>query len=210
MTAIDIGAIGRGRRARAQAPAVLVEETQWGYVVRDPGGVSLGLVVAQAVSWVFGIVALVAALCIWIFAGPATDAGTQALRAGATVLALAFAALALWYASRGLETEIQIDTRLGELREVTRNRAGRPTVHGRYGFDSIGSVFIDRSGRRDGGGRGHGVLVLRLGNSAQLLPVAAAPLAVLEPLRDRMGRDLMVRPRVAVTPGRSLLSLGPT
>lgn len=198
MTAIDSAGLGVAGGKRRQAPAVPragllgVEETHWGYVVRDPSGVSVGLVVAQAICWVFGISAVVAALCVWIFAGEASDAGTIALRWGATVIALAFAALALWYASRGIETEIQVDTRLGELREVTRNRAGRPTAHGRHGFDSIGGVFIDRQGRRDMAG-GSGVLVLRLGNSAQLVAVAAGPVSELEPLRDRMGRDLVVR-----------------
>ncbi len=101
----------------------------------------------------------------------------------------------MWFASRGTKLEVQIDTAQGEVREIVRNRAGRPSLLGSYGFDAIGGVFIDRINGQDRLPMGHAVLVLRYLNTAQTMPVAAGREDDLAPLRDRLGRDLMVKTR---------------
>ncbi len=84
---------------------------------------------------------------------------------------------------------VEVDLRLGEVREVLSNRAGRTAVLSRYGFDAIGGVHLMRSGM---GRSDASTLVLRYRNTSQVLRVAAGPEAALFGLRDRLGRDLMV------------------
>lgn len=202
MTAIDFGPDRRFDTARDRgrpATGFAVEEFYWGYVVRDTRGAPLALVAAQAAAWAGGILCAIAAPGLFVMPGAWAE-GPGGLRLGAAVVFAAVAAILLWFASRGAVAELQIDTRQGEVREIIRNRAGKPTVGGRHGFDSIGGVFIDRTGDR--AARGRAVLVIRLGNTAQVLPVATGPAAGLEPLRDRLGRDLVVRPRQAIVAPR--------
>ena len=83
---------------------------------------------------------------------------------------------------------------MGEVREVVRNRAGKSTLIGRYGFDSIGGVFIDRANAPS---PDVATLVLRYRNTAQTLPVVRGEVSTLEALRNRLGKDLMmdIKPR---------------
>ena len=172
-----------------------VDETYWGYIVRSIETPSMVLVFAQAASWLIGIGFLVATLGLWLMPTALFSGGVLGMKLGATVVTLASAAFCLWYASRGTDSEIQVDTRLGEVREVVRNRTGRSTVLGRYGFDAIGSVFIDLGGRQNRADTVEGALVLRYRNTAQTLHVATGTLGTLGPLRDRLGRDLMLAPK---------------
>lgn len=169
-----------------------VEDAYWGYTVRSTEAPLMSLVFAQAVAWMFGVACVISILGLWLIPSSAASVGVVGMKIGATVLALSMSVFCLWFASRGTDSEIQIDTQKGEVREVVRNRAGKPTLIGRYGFDSIGSVFIDHGGRRSRDGVGAGMLVLRYRNTAQTFRVATGKLATLVPLRDRLGRDLML------------------
>lgn len=172
-----------------------VDDTYWGYIIRSVETPSMSIVFAQAASWLIGIGFLVATLGLWLMPSSIFASGVLGMKFGATVVTLASAAFCLWYASRGTDSEIQVDTRLGEVREVVRNRTGRSTLLGRYGFDAIGSVFIDLGGRQQRADTVEGALVLRYRNTAQTLHVATGTMGVLGPLRDRLGRDLMLAPR---------------
>lgn len=169
-----------------------IDEAFWGYTVRSTDAPPMALVFAQAVAWMIGIACLISTLGLWLIPSGSATVGAMGMKLGATVLALAMAAFCLWFASRGSDSELQIDTHKGEVREMVRNRAGKATMIGRYGFDAIGSVFIDHGARRARDGSGDGVLVLRYRNTAQTLRVASGPLGSLMPLRDRLGRDLML------------------
>lgn len=206
MTAVDIGSGFIPRvtgGVRVQGAGYEISETHWGYAIRTTEPAPAGLVIAQGASWIVGIAALVAAVAVWLIPPGLFDGQVMVMRWGVTILSLALAALMFWFASRGTETEFQIDTSRGEVREIVRNRAGRHSVVGRFGFDAVGSVFIDRAVQRRFGA-GQSVLVLRMGNTAQVLPVASGPEPLLEPLRDRLGRDLVIRPRQAAVLMRSL------
>jgi hypothetical protein len=181
------GAVASGS-TDATAVRLQIDETYWGYIIRTEEADPALLVIGQLVAWCFGAGFAVAALGLWMI--PAMTFGGDALsmRLGASVVFGAMSFLLLWFASRGARTELQVDTSLGEVREVVRNRAGRATLLGRYGFDSIGGIFLDRKT----GKSGEACLVMRYRNTAQVLPVARGPQAHLERLRDRMGRDLLV------------------
>lgn len=183
------------------SPRVLVQDTYWGYIIRTADRPSPALMVGQAMSWVLGLGFAVAALGLWVLQGGLSSPADLSLRLGASVLLSGFAVLFLWYASRGTEIEVQVDTRKGEVRELVRNRAGRPSLVGRYGFDCIGAAFLDRKTGRPG----EAALVLRYRNTANLVVVAHGAEAQIERLKDRMGRDMLLdlpssQRRVAIDP----------
>ena len=172
-----------GRKA---SKGFAVDETYWGYIIRKDGNGNVGVAVAQVIAMVFGAAFVAAALGLVLMPAALMGSVDMVMRSGAAVLFGGMAAYLLWFASRGADSEFQVDNSLGEVREVVRNRAGRPTLVGRYGYDAIGGVFLDRE--KDGRAR----LVLRYRNTAQTLQVASGREADLEVLRNRMGRDLMM------------------
>lgn len=176
---------GVSSRSGAVRPTCSLDETYWGYIIRAHEPVSPGVIVAQWLAWLFGVSFAVAALGLWVLPQALLSGDGLGLKIGASSLLAGLAALLLWFASRGAEVELQIDTSLGEIREVMRNRAGRPTLLARYGFDSIGGVHVDRSGPR-------ARLVMRYGNTAQMVPVCSGPEEDLGVLRNRLGRDVVL------------------
>jgi hypothetical protein len=179
--------------AEGDRTGFVVDECSWGYRIRRGDAAPVWLLALQAAAWATGICASVAAFSLWFVQVSLPETELFMLRCSACAILIAIAGLMFDFARQGTETEIEIDLARGELRETVRNRAGRPTVLGRHGFDAVGGVFIDRSGARDPGGRAR--LLLRIGNTAQTLPVVAGEGSALEPLRDRLGRDLVLRAR---------------
>lgn len=174
---------------RREPSTVAVDETYWGYRIeglRAP----LWLVGVQGLCWIAGVVLTVAALGLWAVPG-AGGASLVAFKLGASVPMAGVAALLLWHSSRGTRMGVEVDLRLGEVREVLSNRAGRTAVLARYGFDAIGGVHLLRGTGRSGAA----TLVLRYRNTSQVLRVAVGQEAALTGLRDRLGRDLMVGQR---------------
>lgn len=164
-----------------------LDETYWGYIIKSCAAPNTGMKIAQTASLFIGAALLAAALGLWLIPQSMLSTDAFIMRLGASVIFTGSAVLLLWFSSRGTHSEIQIDNSLGEVREVVRNQAGKTTLLGRYGFDSIGGVFLDRQP-----GESDGTLVLRYRNTAQILPVVTGGKADLEVLKDRLGRDLMV------------------
>jgi len=176
---------GVSSRSGAVRPTYSLDETYWGYIIRANEPVAPGVTMAQWLAWLFGVSFVVAALGLWVLPQALMSGDGLGLKIGASSVMAGLAALLLWFASRGAEAELQIDTSLGEIREVMRNRAGRPTLLARYGFDSIGGVHVDRSGSR-------ARLVMRYGNTAQMVPVCSGSEEDLSVLRNRLGRDVVL------------------
>lgn len=171
-----------------------INETYWGYIIHKADGAGTGTMVLQTASMVLGAAFLAAGLGLLVLPDMFSGSTDFAIRAVAAIIFFGFSAYLLWFASRGTQSEIQIDKALGEVREVVRNRAGKSTLIGRYGFDSVGGVFLDRANAT---GRNKATLVLRYRNTAQTLPVVAGEISQLEGLCNRLGKDLMldVKPR---------------
>ena len=165
-----------------------VDETYWGYIIRKGASGATPMMILQGLSMFLGASFAAAALGLILVPDALMGSIDMVMRGGAAVVFGAIAAYLLWFASRGTQSELQIDNSLGEVREVVRNRAGRSTLIGRYGYDVIGGVFLDRTASKTV----DPVLMLRYRNTAQTLPVATAPEAELETLRNRLGRDLMI------------------
>ncbi|MEL6683044.1 MAG: hypothetical protein AAFQ09_10425 [Pseudomonadota bacterium] len=173
----------------AKPSSFTVEEIFWGYIIRSGRGPSLGVAVAQAVCFFFGVCLLTAAVGILVLPALFFDGGIGTMRLGAAALFGGTASYLLWFASRGTQAEVHVDTSVGEVREVICNRAGKPTNVGAYGFDTIGGIYLNTD---DSTGRA--VLSLRYRNTSQTVMVAEGTEAQLVGLRDRLAADLMVTP----------------
>ncbi|WP_373353243.1 hypothetical protein [Pseudoroseicyclus sp. CXY001] len=186
--------VARSRRKAARAPAARhrVEEAYWGYVIRKVTPMTELMAALQVLATSGGILGLALTAGLWLMPMGGDSATLVAFRLIASVVLAGFGATLLWVGSRGTRAEVQIDIAQGEVREVLRNRAGLPTLAGRVAFADVGGVFLTRRPER---GDQRATLVLRLGNSTRLIHVAQGPEDALLALRDRIGRDLMVRPR---------------
>lgn len=164
-----------------------VEETHWGYIVRATETLGRGVAIAQSVSRLLGCAFLAAALGLWLLPSMLFGADAMFMRAFATIVFVSMATLLLWYASRGGQSEIQIDLSRGEIREVIRNNTNKQILIGSYGFDSIEGVELAQGlnpTEKD--------LLLRYRNTGGCLVVASGREADLSLLRDRLSRDVVV------------------
>lgn len=164
-----------------------LEEQFWGYRVVPNGRASLGLIAVQVTAMICSAAFLAAALML----GVMSPMSGLLLRLPLIFVALGLGFALMWFASRGNHIQIEVDTTNGEVREIVRNRTGATTVVTRHGFDSIGNVFIARSGNTAP------VLTLRCRHSARHMTVAVGTEDDLASLRDRMGRDMILSRAVA-------------
>lgn len=172
----------------AAAPRFELDETYWGYIIRSNEGPGVSIAVLQGLAMFFGACFIAVAIGLLMIPTAMSGSVDFAMRGVAAVLFTALAVFLLWFATRGVQTEIHVDNSLGEVREVIRNRAGKSTLVGRYGFDAIGGVFLDRTV----GSESEATLMLRYRNTSQVLPVARGKVASLEALRNRLGQDLIL------------------
>lgn len=166
-----------------------IEDASWGYIIRSDKGDSLGVVVLQSASFLLGVGFLIAAVGMVTLSPLMFGAELTPFRMGAAVLFGAASAYLLWFASRGTQTEIQIDTSLREIREVIRNRAGRPSTVGTYDFAAMTDVFVQESDAAGGA-----MLVVQDDDHGVSICVAKAPAAALGALEDRVARDVLGDP----------------
>lgn len=169
------------------SPSVVVSDAYWGYIIASPLADRRWAEVGQTASWVAGMAFMVAAIGLWLLPGASVASDVMAMKFGLSALLGGIASLLIWYASRGVRTEIQVDTKLSEIREIVRNSAGRTSLISKLRFDMIGGVFLDRTNAD----RGETALLLRFLNTPKVMLVAVGPTEHLEQLRNRLGRDLL-------------------
>lgn len=172
------------------APPFSVEDTYWGYIIRCDKGESLGFVALQSVSFLLGVGALIAALGMIALSPLVFGAALTPFRLMAAVLLGAGAAYLLWFASRGTQTEIHIDTSAREVREVIRNRAGRHSTVGTYEFATMTDVFVQDDDEGEGA-----MLVLQDDDNGLSLCLARGPVTALGALEERVARDVLGDPQ---------------
>lgn len=182
------GVTGTERAHKTPSLSAVFETTHWGYTVKTNAGASRGLIVAQTVSMVLGAVFLAGAIGMWLLPALTLGADASHIRTVATILFVGLATLLMWYGSRGVLSHIHFDTNRGEIREIARSRAGRVSVIGCYGFDSVGGVFMEPT--EDGQACN---LVLRYRSGGDPLVVATGAEADLTVLREKISRDVVVR-----------------
>ena len=164
-----------------------IEETYWGYVLTDPEDATGASSVSRAAALLGAVSFALAALTMWLMPGTLFSGAIMLSKAG---LSLAFVAIAITlfrYSEREAAPEIQIDTGLGEIREVARTKTGRQVAVSRISFGEVGGIYVDRSARMPEKVR----LLVRIGNSARTSEIARGPVQKIEQLRDRLGRDIL-------------------
>lgn len=192
MTDVVVATLAKivGNRLKASSPSFRVIDSNKGYIVEGDGVKNVTMAMLQGIARIFGACFLAVAIGVLAFATIGQDIIDMTLRGGAAVISAGIAIYFLWFSSRGSHPEIQIDLKNTEVRQAIRNKTGRTSILSRFKFDEIGGVFIDRSF----GGDGEALLVLRYKNTPQTMSVAQGSLSDLEALRDRIGKDLMVKP----------------
>ena len=176
---------GGSSREHAGSRRFKLTETQWGYTVLTTAGAARGLIIAQTISMLLGAAFLAAAIGMWLLPLVAIDDGI--IRMFVTVVFASLAILFLWYGSRGVLSQIHVDTNRGEIREVTRARSGKLSVIGCYGFDTVGAIAIEPADTVD-----EVDLVLHYRNGGDALIIATGQEADLIPLRERIKSDVVV------------------
>jgi hypothetical protein len=169
------------------SPSVHVSDAYWGYIIASPLADRRWAEVGQTASWIAGMAFLIAAIGLWLLPGASVASDVMAMKFGLSTVLGGIASVLIYYASRGVRTEIQVDTKLGEIREIVRNSAGRTSLISKLRFDMIGGVFLDRTNAD----RGETALLLRFLNTPKVMLVAVGPTEHLEQLRNRLGRDLL-------------------
>ncbi len=181
--------VSRKETRKKNKPATKVSETFWGYIVRCNSCDRPMAVFLQWVAAISGGLLVVASLGFWAMPGSLFAPELISFKMALVSLFGVFGVTLIWYASHGTKYEIQVDLAKLEIREVLRNNKGVARIQNRIPFEKIGSVFIDRTQKEKGMVR----LVMRLGNSAQVIEVARDQEENLTGLRDKMGRDLLGR-----------------
>ncbi|MFQ1700647.1 hypothetical protein ACJ5NV_08630 [Loktanella agnita] len=176
----------------AKSSCFTVDDTYWGYIVRSGRGPAIGIMLAQAASFFLGACFLTAALGILILPMMGLADNLGAIGIGAAVMFMTVAAYLLWFASRGTQSEVHVDTSVGEIREMICNRTGKPTLVGAYGFDTVSGIHIEEQAEGQ-----QAQLVMQHRNGAHHLIIAEGSAAQLISLRDRLGQDLMIAPKGA-------------
>ncbi|HSG37435.1 MAG TPA: hypothetical protein VLA27_08370 [Paracoccaceae bacterium] len=191
---MSVASTDRSRRATLHlakggvvSPSVEVVDAYWGYIIASPLADRRWAEVGQTASWIAGMAFMVAAVGLWLLPGASVASDVMAMKFGLSAILGGIASLLIWYASRGVRTEIQVDTKLGEIREIVRNSAGRTSLISKLRFDMIGGVFLDRTNAD----KGETALLLRFLNTPKVMLVAVGPTEHLEQLRNRLGRDLL-------------------
>ena len=172
-------------RAPSSRNSVCVDETYWGYIIKPTTRTPSRVLIGQGAAWFMAMVFAIAALGLWIMPGAAFGGDVLTMKLIASIVLAGLSLMLLNFANRGTQVEIQVDTSLGEVREVVRNRAGRSNLIGRYGFDAIGAVYLDR-------GVSQSRLLMAYRNSPETIEVVTGATHELDMLRNRLGRDLII------------------
>lgn len=170
---------------------ILIDETYWGYIIRRTTRRMSVQDILMVLSGVLGFAFIFSSLGMWLISGGGVGVGAFSMKLGLSVLWVAIGVQLILYSRRGGVTELQIDNRLGEIRQMIRRRSGRVIPVSRYGYDSISSVFL----HRDAGGPDEAAIMLRFHHTNSVVQAAIGPVVAVEALLQRMGRDLLVRPQ---------------
>lgn len=163
-----------------------VEDVFWGYKIRSGTGAPFSVMIGQALCFFFGVCLLTATFGVLVLPTLFFDGDAGIMRVGAAVLMGAAAFYLLWFASRGNQAELHVDTRMNEIREVVCNRSGKPTTVASYTFEEIGGIFLEADEDT-----GQTILLLGYMDTRQTIAVATGTEAQLLPLRDRLAHDLL-------------------
>lgn len=163
-----------------------INPTLWGYVIQGPCGERREADAGRALRLSAGIAATVLAAGLLFWSSFAADLGDLAIRLGATLFFGFLAVIMLWRAPGPVIREVQIEMNRGEVLAGYRDGEGNFTLDTQHGFEDVTGVLLLATGDKDLPAE----LVLRLDGREDALLVALGESTALEPLADRMARDL--------------------
>ncbi len=173
-----------GIRQKGRTKGLSIENQPWGYVIRSGNRPPLGMLIGQLAGYFFGVSFVTAGLGLLLLPGlfPTDEFGP--MRIGAATLFGAGATYLLWFSSRGIKVDVEINTAEQAIREVIQNRVGPATVIGHYAFSDIGGVYLETAA-------GAAPAQLVLGCRGQMILVAEGSTDQLTLLREQLSKDLM-------------------
>lgn len=119
-----------------------VRDAYWGFTIRSDASVDGAELTGRGVVLLVGAAATLAALGMWLvpsadFLGPALP-----LKLGAAVVLGALASVLMHWGTRGRRVTLEIDTSMGEVRQVVTHLTGRSEVLAVHGFDAVTGLRI--------------------------------------------------------------------
>ncbi len=171
-------------RSSGDGKRLSVQSQPWGYVIRSGNKPPMDVLIGQVIAYFIGVCFFTAGLGLLLLPNLFASSDLGAMRLGAAALLGAGAAYLLWFASRGSQVEVHVDTAAREILEVIQNRVGKPSIISRYPFGDIGGVYLDTAA-------GLAPAQLVLGYRGQMILVAEGSSDELTILRTQLSRDLM-------------------
>lgn len=166
--------------------AYRIDETYWGYIIRERKRDDLRVDVFQAVAGLFGLGFVSAAVAVWAVPGSIVEGDVALFKAVVSAMSCAFGVFLLWYAAAGQAFELQVDLSRRELREATRNKKGQARFGRRHRFADVAKVLV----HSDPGDTIDAALMIKFCDSDTLVEVVTAPEHQLYALRNRLARDV--------------------
>lgn len=169
----------------------ILEQTYWGYVLREPEVQGVLRVLGAAVSRFAGTLMLLIAIGLLTLPHGAAGVGIAEMRLGVMAVVTAIGLLLFFFGRQEPHPEFHVDTNHGEIRVGRRDWRGRIHISARLRFVDIASVYLLRSKDHRQPAR----LFLRLKGSDGAIEVASGAEESLEALRLRLNHDLIRDPR---------------
>lgn len=162
-----------------------IEQTAFGYVIRDGETVGGLRKVTGESSRFVGVILLMAASGLWILPDSLHGGEFIAIKVALAVMFLVVGGYFFWIGRHASHREFHVDLGRREIRIGQRDAKGNVRTTGRLDFETVSSVFVLRS--KDHSTRPR--LFLRLADLDTGIEIASGTAEQLEVLRLRMTRD---------------------
>lgn len=172
-----------------QKSSLEINETFWGYIVREPQDRFDRETVTESALRFFGLVLVLLAYGQWLLPGSLFSGDVLVLKMAFSFIFAGTGVALYLYAGRGFRQEVQIDHGRREVRFALRNSRNQSRLQTRVPMEGIESAFVKRS--KDD--TGHASLLFRLHGVEAPLHVVTGPLAEVERLHLRLCHDLSPR-----------------
>ncbi|MCB1336412.1 MAG: hypothetical protein KDK10_02780 [Maritimibacter sp.] len=182
------------RTRTTQTGGPRIEETAYGYVIRDgerPG--PLHRFTAETGRF-FGVILLMAASGLWVLPDSLHGDEFIGIKVAVAIMFLTVGGYFFWIGRHPRHPEFHIDVGRREIRIGQRDPKGNLRTSARLDFETVSSVFVLRS--KDHSARPR--LFLRLADLDTGLEIAAGSADQLERLRLRLTRDVSGQPAPSV------------
>lgn len=165
-----------------------VREHFWGYEVR-PNEQIIGIAfLFRSICGLLSVSSLASVIGVWLVPAVSFFGDVMIAKTMATLLFLSLAFVSGRMAARGSQVRVQIDTSVGEFREVVDGPVGKDIVLARYGFDAVEN--IDVAFARPNNELGQVQVTFKGEGKAKVrIAVGDGMAASLGPLRSRLASD---------------------